>query len=45
VQGPALGQLAQEMYVAQLEGVLKTARQAEAWVLKRLQKHKTTEKQ
>jgi tRNA nucleotidyltransferase/poly(A) polymerase len=44
VQGPVLGQLAQQMYVAQLEGVLKTTQQAETWVKKWLQKHKTTGK-
>jgi len=41
VPGPGLGQLAEEMYVAQLEGTLQTARQAEQWVQKWLQKHKT----
>jgi poly(A) polymerase len=40
VPGPALGQLAQEMYVAQLEGNLQTAVQARQWVLKWLQKHR-----
>jgi tRNA nucleotidyltransferase/poly(A) polymerase len=40
VQGPALGQLAEEMYIAQLEGQLQTARQAQDWVIKWLQKHK-----
>ena len=39
--GPALGQLAEEMYIAQLEGQLKTAQQAEDWVIKWLKKHKT----
>jgi tRNA nucleotidyltransferase/poly(A) polymerase len=38
--GPALGQLAEEMYIAQLEGQLKTAKQAEQWVIKWLQRHK-----
>ena len=40
VPGPALGQLAQEMYVAQLEGNLQTAVQARQWVQKWLQKHR-----
>jgi tRNA nucleotidyltransferase/poly(A) polymerase len=41
VPGPVLGQLAEEMYIAQLEGQLQTAQQAEDWVMKWLQKHKT----
>jgi len=41
--GPTLGQLAEEMYIAQLEGVLTTARQAETWVRDWLKKHKTDE--
>jgi len=40
VPGPALGQLAEEMYIAQLEGQLQTAQQAEEWVIKWLLKHK-----
>jgi poly(A) polymerase len=40
VPGPALGQLAEEMYIAQLEGQLQTAQQAEDWVVKWLHKHK-----
>jgi len=36
VPGPALGRLAAEMYRAQLEGHLKTPRQARAWVRRRL---------
>ncbi len=40
VPGPALGQLAEEMYIAQLEGQLQTARQAEDWVIKWLQNHR-----
>ncbi|UCF42551.1 MAG: hypothetical protein JSV99_08100, partial [Planctomycetota bacterium] len=40
VPGPALGQLAQEMYIAQLEGNLQTAAQARQWVQKWLQKHR-----
>ncbi len=39
VPGPALGQLAQEMYIAQLEGKLQNRRQAEHWVRKWLQGH------
>ena len=42
--GPALGQLAQEMYIAQLEGKLKTAEQAKEWVVKWLEKHKAINK-
>lgn len=41
--GPALGQLAEEMYIAQLEMKLKTPKQAEHWVKIWLQKHKMTE--
>jgi len=44
VPGPGLGQLAQEMYIAQLEGKLQTAKQAERWVQKWLQKHRMIEK-
>jgi poly(A) polymerase len=44
VPGPALGQLAEEMYVAQLEGILQTAQQARQWVQKWLMKHKMIEK-
>jgi poly(A) polymerase len=43
VPGPALGQLAQEMYIAQLEGKLQTPRQALCWAQKWLQKHRTDE--
>jgi poly(A) polymerase len=39
VPGPALGQLAQEMYIAQLEGTLQTTTQAEQWARRWLQKH------
>ena len=39
--GPTLGQLAQEMYIAQLEGILKTTAQAEKWVTQWLKKHST----
>ncbi len=44
VPGPGLGQLAQEMYIAQLEGHLQTAAQARQWVRKWLQRHRTIEK-
>ena len=44
VPGPSLGQLAEEMYVAQLEGTLQTAEQAEGWVKKWLQKHEAMER-
>ena len=39
VPGPALGQLAEEMYIAQLEGTLHTAEQAGRWTKKWLLKH------
>ncbi len=41
VPGPVLGQLAEEMYIAQLEGQLQTKDQAEQWVQKWMQKRKT----
>jgi hypothetical protein len=41
--GPALGQLAEEMYIAQLEGSLQTASDAELWVRNWLDKRKTFE--
>jgi len=44
VPGPGLGQLAQEMYIAQLEGQLQTTAQARQWVQKWLQKHRIIEK-
>jgi poly(A) polymerase len=44
VQGPDLGQLAEEMYIAQLEGKLQRKEQAEQWVQNWLKKHKTIEK-
>lgn len=44
VPGPCLGQLVQEMYIAQLEEKLQTAEQAQRWVQKWLQKHKKIEK-
>jgi poly(A) polymerase len=43
VPGPALGQLAQELYIAQLEGKLQTPQQAECWAQKWLQKHRADE--
>ena len=39
VRGPGLGQLAEEMYIAQLEGELQTSGQAQKWVRKWLQRH------
>ena len=44
VQGPMLGQLAEEMYIAQLEGQLQTAHQAKQWVRDWLQKHRNIQK-
>ena len=44
VPGPALGQLAQEMYIAQLEGKLQSGQQAELWVLEWLKRHRIVEK-
>ena len=44
VPGPGLGQLAEELYIAQLEGTLKTKAQARQWAQKWLQKHKMIEK-
>lgn len=38
--GPGLGQLAEEMYIAQLQGQLQTTQQAKQWVQKWLQKHR-----
>jgi len=40
VPGPVLGQLAEELYIAQLEGKLQTQKHAEQWVKNWLQKHK-----
>ncbi|MBN1807002.1 MAG: CCA tRNA nucleotidyltransferase [Sedimentisphaerales bacterium] len=40
VPGPALGQLSEEFYIAQLEGQLKNSIQAEQWTRKWLQKHR-----
>jgi len=39
VPGPALGQLAEELYVAQLEGDVATREQAEQWVREWLERH------
>jgi tRNA nucleotidyltransferase/poly(A) polymerase len=44
VSGPDLGQLAQEMYIAQLEGAITNKPQAEQWVTKWLKKHKSGRK-
>ena len=43
VPGPTLGQLAEEMYIAQLEGKLQTVKQAKEWVKKWLQKRRMIE--
>ena len=40
VPGPSLGQLAKEMYIAQLEGKLQSADDARQWVTRWLQSHK-----
>jgi len=40
VPGPALGQLTEEMYIAQLEGILQTKPQAKNWAQNWLKKHK-----
>jgi poly(A) polymerase len=42
VPGPALGQLAEELYIAQLEGKLHSPRQARDWAKNWLQKHRMT---
>ena len=41
--GPEVGQLAEEMYIAQLEGELETVEDAEKWVRKWLKRHRTIE--
>jgi len=41
VPGPGLGQLAEELYIAQLEGVLKTRAQTEKWATQWLKNHST----
>jgi len=43
VPGPTLGQLSEELYIAQLEGTLCTAKQAREWTKKWLQKHRVIE--
>jgi len=42
VPGPKLGQLSKEMYIAQLEGIVKTKAQAKEWVRNWLIRHKRT---
>jgi poly(A) polymerase len=42
--GPALGRLARQMYIAQLETTIKTKQQAVQWVKSRLEKYKNIEK-
>jgi len=41
VPGPAFGQLAEELYIAQLEGTLQTQEQAEKWATQWIKKHST----
>ena len=41
--GPQVGQLAEELYIAQLEGHLHTLKQAEDWAGEWLQKHRAVE--
>jgi hypothetical protein len=41
VSGPSLGQLAQNLYVAQLEGDVQTKDQAEEWVKAWLRRHES----
>ena len=43
VPGPGLGQLAEELYIAQLEGQLQTTEQAELWARKWLDQHRMEE--
>jgi len=40
VPGPALGQLAREMYIAQLEGKIETSQQGRKWVRNWLDRHR-----
>jgi poly(A) polymerase len=42
-QGPALGQLAEELYVAQLESDVATKEQAQRWVSEWLGRHRSTQ--
>ena len=44
VPGPGLGQLKEELYIAQLEGKLQSSQQAEQWTQKWLHKHRVTER-
>ena len=44
VPGPALGQLSEELYIAQLEGKLHSSEQAEQWVQKWLKRHREIDK-
>ncbi len=44
IPGPALGQLAEEMYIAQLEGKLHNSKRARQWVCDWLLKHKIIQK-
>ncbi len=43
VSGPLLGQLTEELYIAQLEGNIKTSEQATHWAIQWLNKHKILE--
>jgi poly(A) polymerase len=43
VPGPALGQLTEELYIAQLEGEVQTKEQAEQWVQAWLRRHRSDE--
>ncbi len=43
VPGPGLGQLAEELYVAQLEGEVQTREQAARWAQAWLQRHQTAQ--
>jgi len=43
VSGPSLGQLVEELYVAQLEGDVKTRGEAERWAEAWLQRHRSTQ--
>jgi tRNA nucleotidyltransferase/poly(A) polymerase len=38
--GPVLGQLTRELYIAQLEGILSTRKQAQEWVRSWLERHR-----
>ena len=43
VRGPALGQLSEELYMAQLEGEVQAREQAEQWAKAWLERHRSTE--